>query len=435
MSFQHLEQGMRQSMVMGASLQLFLRTLQATQMELSQLVTQAVNSNPVLEEESPSHSSDAESDTDPPDYEAARRHEFLMESLPEQTTLSAHLTQQVLQSALPARLESAALELIAHLDSHGFFPEDPTTYGLPPTMLNKALHVVQDLEPAGVGARDLRESLMLQLQRVGDENSLAYRVVTERWNDLARHRYAEAARALGVSDESLAAAVHRISRLNPDPGSSFTPTERVIIAPDVVVHREGNELSVRLTGEGIPHLALSVQYREMLAEQSDKEEVRQYLSHCFRDARELIKAIEKRQTTILAVSQAIVARQRPFFLSGASHLLPLKMEDIATDTGLHISTVSRAVNGKFLRCDHGLYELRSFFSVALSETDGTEGVSGDLARMRIRKLIEQEDPRKPLSDAKLESLLSQEGIRIARRTIAKYREQLRILPASLRKRA
>ena len=149
----------------------------------------------------------------------------------------------------------------------------------------------------------------------------------------------------------------------------------------------------------------------------------------------MIKAIEKRQTTILAVSQAIVARQRPFFLSGASHLLPLKMEDIATDTGLHISTVSRAVNGKFLRCDHGLYELRSFFSVALSETDGTEGVSGDLARMRIRKLIEQEDPRKPLSDAKLESLLSQEGIRIARRTIAKYREQLRILPASLRKRA
>ena len=425
-----MEQGMRQSMVAGASMQLYLRALQATHMELSHLVTQALNANPALEEAPPLP---GETEHSAPDSDAARRHEFLMDSLPDQVTLSAHLEEQVLQSALPAELERAALALIARLDSRGFFADAPESAGLPAPLLHKALRIVQDLEPAGVGARDLRESLLLQLAREGELQTLPAILVRDHWDALIRHRYAETARALGVEEESVAAAAHHISRLNPDPGSSFARVESLVITPDVIVQRKGDDLSVQLTGEMVPRLTLSADYREMLAEQADKPEVRSYLSRCFREGRELIQAIEKRQSTILAIASAIVQRQRAFFLRGAAHLTPLKMEDIADDTRLHVSTISRAVNGKFLRCDHGVYELRSFFSAALPSDSG-DGVSAGHIRSKIKELIDSENPRKPLSDAKLEAMLAADGIRVARRTIAKYRDQLHILPAALRKR-
>ena len=433
-----LEQGMRQSMVATAAMQLYLRTLQATHMELTHLATQALNTNPALEEAPPPAQEEAEREAAAPTgaagYEATRRHDWLMDSLPQHTSLADHLEQQVLQSALPAAVEGAALQLIGQLDARGFFAEAPESLGLEPGLLRRALRVVQDLEPAGVGARDLQESLLLQLQREGYGGSLAEQLVRRQWDALVRHRYAEAARALGATESAVAAAAHHISRLNPDPGSGFAPVESHIITPDVLVQREGEELRVRLTGEMVPRLTLSPQYREMLAEHSDQPELRRYLSACFREGRELIQAIEKRQSTILAVAEAIVARQRAFFLRGAAHLAPLKMEEVAEATGLHVSTVSRSVNGKYLRCSHGVYELRSFFSTALPAAEGAE-VTAARIRARIRALVEAEDARKPLSDAKLEKLLAAEGIQVARRTIAKYREQLRLLPAALRKRA
>lgn len=426
-----LTQGMRQTMTMGASMQLFLRALQATQTELTQMATQALNSNPTLEESAPPA---AEDDALPsPDFEATQRHASMMEALPQQTTLSSHLEEQVLQSALPRTLERDALTLIARLDSHGFFSEPPEKLGMPPERMHKALLVVQDLEPAGVGAVDLRESLLLQLRREGEEKSLAYRLADECWDDLARHRFARAARYLGVSEEAARAAVHRISRLNPDPGSAFSSVEQPIGAPDVIVTRLGGELTVSLTGEMVPHLALSSQYREMLAEQGDKAELRRYLSRCFREGRELIRAIEKRQETILSVARAIVERQRDFFLRGPSRLLPLRMEEIAETVQMHISTVSRAVNGKYLRCEYGVYELRSFFTVALASREGEESFSGAAVKARIRAFIDEENPAAPLSDAAIEKLLAKQGLTVARRTIAKYRDQLRILPASMRK--
>ena len=427
-----LETGMRQSMVASAAMQLYLRALQATHMELTHLTNQALNTNPALEEAPPLPQD--ETDGGAPDYEATARHDFFMDSLPQQATLSAYLEEQVLQSALEPELEAAALRLIGQLDSRGFFAEDPQSLGLAPALCRKALRIVQDLEPAGVGARDLQESLLLQLQREGNQGSLAEQLVQRQWEALVRHRYSEAAKALGVSEGAVAAAAYHISRLNPDPGSMFAQVESHVIVPDVVVTRKGEELSAALTNEMVPRLVLSPQYREMMAEHSDKPELRRYLSTCFREGRELIQAIEKRQNTILAVADAIVQRQRAFFLRGAAHLAPLKMEDIAADTGLHISTVSRAVNGKYLRCAHGVYELRSFFSAALPAAEGGE-VTAQAIRTRIRALIEAEDPRKPLSDAKLEQLLAAEGLQVARRTIAKYRDQLRLLPASLRKRA
>ena len=232
MSFhsQQLEQGMRQNMVMGTSMQLFLRTLQATQTELAQIATQALSSNPALEEEPPPVQEDEPDST--PDFEAARHHDYVMETLPQRKTLGEHLEEQVMQSALPRVLEKDALALIARLDTHGFFAESP--------------------------------------------------------DDLAHHRFPQAARSLGVSEHALSTAVHRISRLNPDPGSYFSTVEQPIGSPDVLVERQGSELSVTLTGEMVPRLTLSAQYREMLAEHGDKVELRRYLSQCFREGRELI---------------------------------------------------------------------------------------------------------------------------------------------------
>lgn len=425
-----MEQGMSQSMVAGAAMQLYLRALQATHMELAQLVNHALNANPALEEVPPPPPDDQEGGA--PDYEATRRHDLLMDSLPQPITLSDHLEEQVLRSALPGEVEAAALELIAHLDARGFFTDAPESLGLPPAVFKQALQAVQDLEPAGVGARDLRESLLLQLQREGSTGTLPEQLVRHHWEALIRHRYAEVARELGTTESAVADAAHHISRLNPDPGSNFAPVESYVMVPDVLVQRKGDELTVSLTGEMVPRLELSSQYREMLAEHADKPELRHYLSRCFREGRELIQAIEKRQSTILTISRAIVERQRPFFLQGPTRLRPLKMEDIATDTQLHVSTISRAVNGKFLRCDHGVYELRTFFSAALPSAEG-DSVSAAHIQARIRALIAGENPRKPLSDAKLEALLAAEGTQVARRTIAKYRDQLHILPASMRK--
>lgn len=426
-----MQQGMKQSMVATAAMQMFMRTLQATNMELQQIAAQAMAANPALEELPPAEP-DAESGV--PDAEATRRHDFFLESLTEEETLSAHLAEQIRQSALPPAVEDAALRLIRHLDPHGYFGRNPEQVReeeqIAAPVFRKALSAVRDLDPAGVGAADLRDSLIIQLERLGEGKELPLLLLREHWDALVRHRYAEAAKALNRTESDVAAAARRIARLNPDPGSGFAPTERNVISPDLVVD---SELNVTLTGENVPRLTLSAAYREMMAEQADKPEVRSYLSRCFREGRELIRAVEERQQAILSVARALVARQTAFFRKGPHALAPLKMEDIAADCACSISTVSRAVNGKFLRCAHGVYELRSFFTAALPAEEGGAGVSAGAVQARIRALIEAEDPRKPLSDAKIEAALSAEGTVVARRTIAKYREQMKILPASLRK--
>ena len=430
MSSAGMQQGMKQSMVATAAMQQFMRTLQATNMELRTLTTQAIAANPVLEELPPDAEGHEQSE---PDTTATRRHDFLLDSLTEAPSLAAHLEEQIRRSALPAKVEQAALQLVQQLDTRGYFSEAPADTarqnGWSTALLNKALQAVQDLDPAGVGAVDLRESLMLQLRREGEEHSLAMRLLQDFWPQLVQHRYAETARELGESELAVAGAARRISQLSPNPGAAFAHEDNSVIEPDVLVTRKGNELEVSLTNANVPRLALSAEYREMMAEQADKPEVRRYLSRCFSEGRELIKAIAQRQETILKVAREIVLRQRAFFLQGPAALAPLRMEQVADATGLHVSTVSRAVNGKFLKCERSIQELRHFFTADLGNS-----VSPEAVQARIRELIEAEKPRNPLSDAKLEQLLAAEGIRIARRTIAKYRDQLRIPPSGMRKR-
>lgn len=438
MSNAGMQQGMKQNMVATAAMQQFMRTLQATNMELRTQVTQALAANPALEELPPQELEENQPELSAPDTAAQRRHDYLLDSLTDAPSLMAHLEEQIHRSALPAKVESAALLLVQNLDDRGYFSESPadiaTRHGWSKSQLSKALQAVQDLDPAGVGATDLRESLILQLRREGEEASLAMQLLETRWSDLVQHRYPEAAQALGVPETAVAGAARRIAQLNPDPGSAFQRDTNPTIIPDLVVtiHTDGTP-EVSLTDANIPRLALSAEYREMMAEQADKPEVRRYLSRCFSEGRELIKSIADRQKTILQVAREIVQRQRAFFLHGPSAMAPLRMEQVADATGLHISTVSRAVNGKFLQCSRGVFELRHFFTTALPAGD-TGSISPEAAQARIRGLIAAEDPRHPLSDAKLEQLLAAEGITIARRTIAKYRDALRILPASQRRR-
>lgn len=432
-----LEQGMSQSMVATASMQLFMKALQATQAELSQMAVQALSTNPALEEVPPSP--DAEF---PPEVsfsagsQDGERHDFLMDSLCEEPSLLSHLEEQIRRSALAPEIERAALLLIQHLDERGYLdmPSEDIAREerLMAPQVKEALRAVQDLDPPGVGATDLRESLMLQLRRLGEEDSLSMLLLKNHWEELIRHRYGDAARALQRGEEEVAAAARRLARLNPNPGSAFSQAEKHTITPDLLVTREGDELTVRLTEVGIPRLALSSTYRDMMATQADKPELRRYLSRCFREGRELIRALRERQQTILNIARALVVRQRAFFLRGPGALAPLRMEDIAADTGYHTSTISRACRGKYLRCDYGIRELRSFFTAALP-SGGGESISAEVIQKRIRDYIRQENPSRPLSDARLEATLAKEGIRIARRTIAKYREQMHILPAHLRK--
>ncbi len=442
MSNAGMQQGMQQGMVASASMQLFMRALQATGMELGQMAAQALATNPALEELPPPPQEDGETAA-PLNTAATQRHAAFMDSLAGQETLAEHLETQIQQSALPPEVEAAALALIRSLDKRGYFPEDASPEqiaeqeGISRNTLHRALAAVQDLDPPGVGARDLRDSLLIQLERRGEGTTIPARLLREHWDALVRHRYAEAAQALELEEEAVALAARRIARLDPNPGSRFAEVEQHVIVPDVLISRDaGGELTATLTGEQVPRLALSARYRDMMAEQADKPDIRQYLSRCFREGRALIHAIAERQRTILLVAQALTRHQRAFFLRGQQALAPLRMEEVANELGVHVSTVSRAVRGKYLRCTFGVFELRSFFSAALpaTEQEGGSRVAAPAIQARLRALVAAEDPEQPLTDGELERLLAAEGKPVARRTIAKYREQLKILPASLRRR-
>lgn len=436
MSSAAMAQGMQQNMAANAAMQMFMRALQADTMELNEIAAQAMATNPALEEMPPPEPPDDIPTPAPLNRQATLRHDRLLENQTGITTLAEHLAEQVYRSALPPATEQAALELIPYLNRHGFFAEPlqdiATSLGLPQKTFRRALSALRDLEPAGVGAQDLRESLILQLKRLGEHGGIPMQLLRHHWQELINHRYADAARALDVEEEAVTIAARRIARLNPDPGSGFSQAEQNIITPDLLVEREGDELLVTLTEEDVPRLTISAEYRDMMAEQATNAELRRYLSRCFREGRELIRAIAERQQTILKVAQAIVKRQRPFFLSGPHKLIPLQMETVAADVGVSVSTVSRAVRSKYLKCAHGIYELRSFFSAAVDNTEG-DSISVRAVMARIRELIENESPSTPLSDAAIEAALKTEGISLARRTIAKYREQMKILPARLRR--
>lgn len=435
MSSPGMIQGMKQSMVAAPAMQMFMHALQANTEELEELVNQTLAKNPALEDRRAERADEVSlKEYDP---RASQKHDFLLDSQTTTQTLGEYLEEQIRQSALPAKIEQAALCIIPYLNHRGFLSEaEPSIckeLNIPPELFRRAKRAIQDLDPPGVGAEDLRESLILQLRRAGEKRGLPMLLLQHHWEALVKHRYAKVADLLEVEEEAVHIAAARIARLNPDPGSRFSRAEMNVITPDIVVETDGDDIIVSLTPQSSPQLALSSEYREMMAQHADNKEVRQFLSKCFRDGRDFLRILDDRKNTILTVAQAICDYQKAFFFEGKAALRPLKMEEIATKTGLHTSTVSRAVRGKYLKCAFGVSELRSFFISAV-ETDGNTETSSEEIRQKISMLIEDESPAAPLSDSAIAAALEQQGIRVARRTVTKYREQLKILPASLRKR-
>lgn len=407
------------------AMQMMLHALQANQTELEEIINKALAANPALEkaESAPSK--------EPVDYRATQRRDFAMQSISSTQTLAEFLEEQIRQNDLSTKVKQAALQIIPYLNEHGFFAEPlnivQQELGLDDKLFQQARRAICDADPAGVGAVDIRESLILQLKRLGEHKGLPMQLLKNHWDALIRHRYADIADALDIDEEAAELAARRIARLNPDPGSGFSQAELNVISPDILVEEDAGELKGSLTQEASPQLVLSAEYREMMAEHADKAEVRQFLSKCFREGRELIRALSDRNATLLSVAEAIVRIQHHFFRVKNAALIPMRLEDVASATGLHVSTVSRAVRGKYLQCRRGVFELKALF------TTGINDVSADAIKQKIRALIAAEDAEQPLSDAEIEAQLSAEGINIARRTIAKYRDAMKILPASLRK--
>lgn len=456
-----LQQSLSQQQTLAPQMRQSLEILQANTLELQQLLRQALEQNPVLDDETASLSIDElEHDAPDPDeivedpdddlrelailenravsssQDDEERREHLYNSIVAPETLQQHLLAQLNLAGAEERTREIALVLIGNLDDRGFFDEPlrdmAVRLAIPLEPLHDAKRLLQSFDPPGIAADDLRESLLLQLERSGRGHSLEHRIVDSQLNELARKHFPQIAKALHTTIDQVAEAAEHIAQLDPSPGTSFDPSGNPYIIPDVGFEKdeEGNWQAV-LTNEYLPRLKLSDTYKDVLATSVDRK-LRTYLRNQLRDGRTLIKALDQRQGTILAIADQILLRQAEFLNKGPRHLKPLTMNEVAEVIEVHPTTVSRAVAGKYIRTPHGVMEMRRFFATGYKTAGGQE-VSNAGVREAIQEIISKEDPSKPLSDSAIEKLLKQQDLKVARRTVAKYREQLGILPSHLRK--
>ena len=296
------------------------------------------------------------------------------------------------------------------------------------------LEIVQDMDPPGVGARDLRECLLIQLRESGEENELIRVMVDEHFDDLLSHRWANIGRALGVAPRVVQDTADRLARLDPKPGLRHSPEPEHYIVPDLIVEKISGEYMVFANDTSMPQLRLARSYQEVARDKRlFQGENKTFIKDKLNSASWMIQAIEQRRQTMLKVMHYIVERQRGFFENGVQHLRPLTLREVADHIEMHESTVSRVTNEKFVQTPRGVFSLKYFFSSGLSTTSGTD-ISARGVKAKMEALISGEDVRKPLTDMALVKLLRADGVRIARRTVAKYRDQLGILPARMRKR-
>lgn len=303
-----------------------------------------------------------------------------------------------------------------------------------PADAERLLEVVQGMEPAGVGARDLRECILIQLRRKGEDETLAYAVVADHYDAFIAHRWSDIARALGISPREVQDAADRIAVLDPKPGLQHSSDPDLFVVPDLIVEKIDGEYRVFANDTSLPRLRLSRSYREVAQDRSKFQgENRDFIASKLNSANWMIHAIEQRRQTMLRVMSFIVDRQRDFFERGVQYLKPLTLREVAEHVEMHESTISRVTNEKHVQTPRGVLPLKYFFSSGLSTANG-EDISARGVRDKIRKLVDDEDARRPLTDQTIVELLSQDGVQIARRTVAKYRDQLSILPARMRKR-
>jgi RNA polymerase sigma-54 factor len=463
-----------QRLVMTPMLQQAIQLLQLSTIELQELLQKELTENPMLEEspaeEGPAPEPAVEpapaADAAPPDAPAVTETVEAPElpfdlteimfgppderSLVEQeqheetrfenfvgatTSLADHLYEQLRLSVVDQEVRAAADEIIGNLDEDGYLratlEELAEKTRLPAGIFDKALALIQGFDPPGVGARDLRECLLIQLREQTDPDPLAIEILEAHFEAFQRCKYPEIARALKRDQERVLEAVEEISRLEPKPGRRFAPSDTRYVVPDVYVHKTDDGYAIVLNDDGIPRLRINPYYRSMLG-RGQGDEARRYVEDRLRSAIWLIKSVHQRQRTLYRVTDSIVKFQKDFLDGGLPHLRPLALRDVAEDIHMHESTVSRVTTNKYVQTPQGLFELKFFFHSGIATGRG-DMVSSISVKKMIQDLVGQENPQKPLSDQEITRTLKQTGLSIARRTVAKYREELGILPSHQRR--
>ena len=355
--------------------------------------------------------------------------------------LHDYLTEQWLMVDADGPVRKAGSAILDYLDHRGYlsvpleqlYSKDQKSFT--PEDLNKALRLVQELDPPGVGARDLRECLLIQLAQSSEELSFEYRLIADHMDALLENRLPEIARKMDCDIERLNQAIRRLRKLDISPGLQVGRNDSIPITPDVVVEtRDGaSDFSVRLADSSLPSLRLSPYYLRMADDHQTSENTRKFLQNNIRSAHWIIEAIEQRKHTLLKVAQTIVRHQRDFFEQGPLYLRPLPMATVAQEVGVHLATVSRAVSGKYMQCGWGILPLRKFFSGGTEDVRG-QAHSWEAIRVKLQQIIDQEDKAKPLNDDQIKAKLAEAGIsHLARRTVAKYRKLMNIPTAKFRK--
>ena len=368
--------------------------------------------------------------------EDEEKRQFMFDSIVAPTSLQEILLEQVRESNLTEHQRPIAEMLIGNIDDHGYLKtsvdELAFSTNIPAPKIEEVLKVIQTFDPPGVGSRDLRECLMRQLERAGEENCDEYRIVRDHMDALGKRRIPELARALGIDVEEVQEAIERIARLEPRPGRAFLSDNNQYILPEVFVQRVGDDFSVTTNNEQIPHLRISNTYKDLMAQSGNSAEVLNYIREKIRAGKFLIKSLHQRQQTILNIGLEIVKRQKEFMEKGVAFLKPMTMVQVAEVVGVHETTVSRAVSNKYMQTPQGIFEMKYFFTAGIQTASG-EGMSNTSVKDMIAEMFRKEDQGKPLSDQEIVKMLQEKGIVIARRTVAKYRSELNILPSNLRK--
>ena len=476
---QRLSVRMSQRLIMTPSLQQAIKLLQMSKLELVDEIQQELNENPVLEEALEEGPVAERTDNEPTPAEAAGKTETADaetadpfehidyesyfqdvegtyvprtpietgEALPsfentlaEKQDLAGHLIWQLDMSASTDRVKEIGRAIIGNLNEDGYLrasvPELQEMGEFSAEEIRSTLEMIQGFDPVGVACFDLIECLTVQLRHLGEEGSAAETIVRLHMDKLQNKRYKELAEVLGLSMDDLHAEIEIIKGLDPRPGQKYNIENSRYVVPDVYIVKIDDDYQVMLNEEGLPRLRISPVYRKMIERGGGGNapaEAKEYVRNKLRSAFRLIKSLEERQRTIYKVAVSIVKHQREFLDYGIERMRPLVLKDVADDIGMHESTVSRVVNNKYMHTHRGLFELRFFFHSGIASVHGGDNVSSLTVKERIRKIVSAEDGNRPLSDAAIVKVLLGEGLQIARRTVAKYREELKIPSSGSRK--
>jgi RNA polymerase sigma-54 factor len=478
---QKLHLKLSQKLIMTPSLQQAIKLLQLSKLELQEVLNQELLENPLLEEgneevkaeEAEAEAQEQKGETEEPpkievkeqekekdsfdeiDYDAyfqdyieygynprgmnEEHEEFPIENtLTRPPNLPDHLTWQLAMSDASPMVKEIGQFIIGNIDEDGYLratnEEIAASGPFDPEQVDKAVRAIQALDPIGVGARDLRECLLLQLDFLEIDNALVETVIRDHWDMFMQRHFVQLAKALGIDMKTLEQVVEVIKHLDPKPGRKYSNERAIYVEPDVYVHKVGDEYVIVLNEDGMPKLRINGSYRAMLHSNEAKQdgETVNYIKDKIRSAVWLIKSLDQRQRTIYKVADSIVKHQREFLDRGIDFLRPLVLRDVADDIQMHESTVSRVVSNKYMHTPRGLFLMKYFFHSGI-DSDTGEDISSLTVKKKIQGYIEAEDPRKPLSDSKIMKILNDEGINIARRTVAKYRDELNIPSSTDRK--